>query len=132
MSLIKRNDYGAIAINNKVIHKMILDELDNMSDKILLCNKKGKILKESPAPFIENYLDAVDITENKKTTKVRIYIITKFGDTASNIADEIIAKVEDIYTLLSIDKPDSIDVGIKGLMSDQLIKKNIEVSRKNG
>jgi len=132
MSLIKKTDYGLIAINNKAIARMVVDELDSMSDKLLMCNKKGKIVKDSSNPFVDTPMDSVDIFENKKGTRIRIFIITNIGDSASDIADIIISRVEDIYDMLKIKRPDRIDVCIKGMMADQLIKKNIEVSRKNG
>ena len=49
----------------------------------------------------------------------------------SDIADKIFAKIETDFELLRIKKPGVISVNVRGIMSDQLIKRNIEVVRRN-
>lgn len=132
MSVIVRNEYGAIAVNKGVIEKMIVEDLLDMSDKVILCNKKGKEIKDNPTPFIDpDYYDSVEVSEKKNDIRVRVFIIARFGNSISRIADEIMGRIESDFRMLRLDMPARISVSVKGVKSGRLIKRNIEVVRKN-
>ena len=78
-----------------------------------------------------DYFDAVEIFEKKNIVRVRVFIITKLGSSISDIAEKIFTMIENNYAILHLDKPGNISVNVRGVMSDQLIKRNIEVVRRN-
>lgn len=132
MAIIERNDYGAIAVNNRVLCKMIVGKLLSMSDSLLPCNKKGKIIKNNPTPFIDPDLyDSVEIIEKKANCTVTIYIVAIFGLSISNIANTLMDQVEECFELLKLDKPSEITVAVKGVMAKQLVKRDLKVNRFN-
>ena len=132
MSVIERNEHGAIAVNKGVIERLIIEDLLSMSDALIMCTKKGKPIKEKPSRFFDpDYYDAVEIYEKKHAVRVKVFVITEFGRSISGIADEVFSKIEEIFEMLKLGKPGQITVSIKGVMSDQVIKRNIEVVRKN-
>ena len=132
MSVILRNDHGAVAVNKGVIERMILQDLLDMSDKVILCNKKGKLIKEKPNIFFDpDMFDSIEVYEKKQKIRVKVYIVTIFGSSISDIADEIFTKIEAGFDLLRLPKPGVISVNVKGVMSRTLVKRNIEVVRKN-
>lgn len=133
MSVITRNDYGAIAVNKGVIERMIIADLLGMSDSLQLCTKKGKPIKEKPTPLIDpDYFDAVEVSEKRDAVSVRIYIIVKFGNNISQLADNIFDSVESGFDMLRLGKPASITVKVRGIMSDGIVKRNIDIVRNNG
>jgi len=132
MSIIDRNKYGAVGVNKAVIEKMIIEELISMSDSIILCNKKGKPIKEKPTPWIDpDQYDAIDVTDKRGEVNVKINIILKQGHTISQLSDDMFESIEKVFTILRLDKPKSINIKVRGVMSDTLVKRNIEVVRKN-
>lgn len=132
MSVIERNEHGAIAVNKGVIERLIIEELLEMKDDLILCTKKGKPIKDKPSSFIDpDYYDALELSEKKQAFKVKLYIIVVFGKSVSGIADEVFSRVESIFEILRLPGPAMITVKIKGVMSDQLVKRNIEVIRRN-
>ena len=132
MSVIVRNEYGAIAVNKGVIEKMIVEDLLDMTDKVILCNKKGKVIKDNPTPLIDpDYYDSVEVSEKKNHIRVKVYIIARFGNSISRLSDEIMNRIESDFRMLRLDMPSSITVSVKGVMSSKLIKRNIEAVRKN-
>ena len=135
MSVILRNDYGAVAVNRGVIERMIIEDMLSLSSDILLCNKKGKIIKEKPTPFIDpDYYDAVDVSEKKGEVKVKLYIVTKYGANISDLAEKIFESVENDFGMLRLEKPSMISVkvrGIAGVMNDEIVKRNIDIVRNN-
>jgi uncharacterized alkaline shock family protein YloU len=139
MSVILRNDYGAIAVNKGVIERMIIDDLLEMGDDVILCTKKGKPIKDKPSRFYDpsrftdpDFFDAVEVYEKKQHVRVKVFIITTFGSSISELSENIFSRIENDFAILRLDAPGIITVNIKGVMSDdQIIKRNIEVIRKN-
>lgn len=139
MSVILRNDYGAIAVNKGVIERMIIDDLLDMGEDFILCSKKGKPIKDKPSRFYDpsrftdpDYFDALEVYEKKQQVRVKVFIITTFGSSISELTDEIFRRIENDFAILKLNNPGIITVNIKGVMSeDQIVRRNIEVIRKN-
>ncbi len=133
MSVILRNDYGAIAVNRGVIERMIIEDMLSLSSDILMCNKKGKIIKEKPTPFIDpDYYDAVDVSDKKGHVKVVINVILNEGSTVTTVAETIFKMIEADFDILRLDKPDSISLRVRGVKNgEEISKRNVEVVRSN-
>jgi uncharacterized alkaline shock family protein YloU len=133
MSVILRNDYGAVAVNRGVIEKMIIEDLLSLSSDILMCNKKGKVIKEKPTPFIDpDYYDAVDVSDKKGHVKVVINMILAEGSTVTSVAETIFSMIESDFEILRLGKPDSICLRVRGIKDgDEIAKRNVEVVRTN-
>ena len=132
MSVIERNEFGAVGVNKNVIEKMIIEDLMDFSDSLILCNKKGKPIKDKPTPWIDpDQYDALEVTEKRGEVTVKINIIARHGSNISKLSEEIFDSVGRTFELLRLDKPESISVKVRGIMSDVLIKRSIEVVRKN-
>ena len=90
MSVILRNDHGAIAVNKGVLERMIIEDLLDMPESVILCSKKGKPIKDKPTKFIDpDYFDALEVYEKRQEVRVKVFIITIFGQSISDIADRI-------------------------------------------
>ena len=133
MSVILRNDYGAVAVNRGVIERMIIEDLLSMSSDVLMCNKKGKLIKEKPTPFIDpDYYDAVDVSDKKGHVKVVINLILAEGKTVMSVAETIFSMIEADFDILRLGKPDSINLHVRGIKDgDEIRKRNVEVVRSN-
>lgn len=132
MSVIERNEYGAVGVNKNVIEKMIIEDLMELSDFLILCNKKGKPIKEKPTPWIDpDQYDAIEVSEKRGEVNVKVNIIAKHGNNISKLSDDIFDSIGKTFELLRLDKPESISVKVRGIMSDVLVKRSIEVVRKN-
>lgn len=132
MSVIERNEYGAVGVNKSVIEKMIIEDLMELSDFLILCNKKGKPIKDKPTPWIDpDQYDAIEVTEKRGTVSVKVNIIARHGCNISKLSDNIFDSISQTFELLRLDKPESISVKVRGIMSDVLTKRSIEVVRNN-
>ena len=134
MSVIVRNDFGAVAVNKGVIERMIIEDMLGMYEALLLCNKKGKLIKEKPTPLIDpDYYDAVDVSEKKGAVTVKVYVIVDAGHRIADVADEVFGRIEQDFEMLRLDRPETIKFKVRGLMKDDEIeKRSIDVVRNNG
>lgn len=130
MAIIKKNENGAIAINNKVLSKLIIEELLKMSETVFFCNKKGKLIKEKPTPFIDpDYYDSIEINDSvKKGLFLNIYIIIKFGTSISQTTENIFSQIEEIFSMLDLNNNlKKINIHVKGMKAHLVIPRDIEV-----
>lgn len=132
MAIIDRNEFGAIAVNKKVLSKLVADCILQMNDLVFPCNKKGKIIKNKPTPFIDPDLyDSIELEENRGVENIVVYVVIKFGISISNTCNQLIDLIEEKFLLLKLDKPAEITVYVKGVMANQVAKRDIKVNRIN-
>ena len=135
MSVVVRNDYGAIAVNKGVIERMIIEDLLGMSDVLLLSTKKGKQIKEKPTPFIDpDYYDAIEVSEKKGIINVKVYVIMKRGVDITASAAQVFEAIEKDFDLLRLEKPAAIKVkvsGLAGVLKDEIVRRSIDIVRNN-
>ncbi len=134
MAVVIRNEYGAIAVNKMVLNRMVIEQLLEIEDLVILCNKKGVPIKKNPTPFIDyDYYDAVDLYEKKHDVKLKIFLIAveKLGKNILDITEEIMNRIEESFEMLKLNKPSKITIYVKGIMTDQISKRNIEIVRRN-
>ena len=132
MSVIVRNDFGAVAVNKGVIERMIIEDMLGMSDVLFLCNKKGKLIKDKPTPLIDpDYYDAVDVSDKKGHVTVKVYVIIDEKCSISAAADEVFSKIEQNFEMLRLNRPETIKFKVRGIMSDEIEKRSIDVVRNN-
>ena len=135
MSVIVRNDYGAVAVNKGVIERMIIEDMLGMSDVLLLCNKKGKLIKDKPTPLIDpDYYDAVDVSDKKGHVTVKVYVVIGSGCNISEIAEDAFGRIERDFEMLRLERPETIKFKVRGIISeyDDIEKRSIDVVRNNG
>lgn len=133
MAVINRNEHGTIAINNKALSKMIIEELLHMRALVSLCNKKGKVIKEKPTPIIDpDYYDSVEVTETTKDgMQVKVYVVSRIGINMSALSNNIFDRIEKCFELFMVKKPDLISIYYRGIDSNYKSKKRIQVMRRN-
>lgn len=131
MAIITKNEYGSIVINNKLLTKLVIDELLKMQSIVYLCNKKGKIIKKKSTPFIEpDYYDAVELSEIQGgSISIKIYLISRLSTNIKDISNKICEKVYDAFDTFNLDKPDKIIISYQGIIAEHNSKKRIEVKR---
>ncbi len=133
MSVIVRNDFGAVAVNKGVMERMIIEDMLGMSGELVLCNKKGKPIKDKPTPIIDpDLFDAVEVNDKKGRDNVKINILIKSGKNISARAEEVFDKVEADFAMLRLHKPNTVSVKVRGIITDEIVKRNIDVVRDNG
>jgi len=135
MSVVVRNDYGAIAVNKGVIERMIIEDMLGMSDVLLLSTKKGKPVKEKPTPFIDpDYYDAIEVSDKKGIINVTVYVIIKGRANISDTSTRVFETIEKDFDLLRLEKPETISVkirGLSGVLNDEIIRRSIDIVRNN-
>lgn len=129
---ITENEFGIIDIHRDVLARLVVDKIADMDAFVVPCNKKGKPLKRKMFS-IDDLENSVDVKiNNRNEITVRVYLLSRFGESINQISNELFDSIESEFEKLSIAKPKTITAYIKGVMAKQIIERNIEVTRHNG
>lgn len=131
MAIITKNEYGTVAINNKMLSKLVVDELLTMQSIVYMCNKKGKAIKKKPTPFIDpDFYDSVEVKEKASNgLEVTVYLVLRFSTNISKITNRLFDKIENAFEIFNIKQPTTIVISYKGIDATYKSKKNLKVKR---
>ncbi|MCI8631296.1 MAG: hypothetical protein HFG67_03355 [Firmicutes bacterium] len=120
----KKNDIGTISVSKNVLGNIVADAVKTFDGRLVLCNSKGKI---SPIDSMSIYFLDIDRIGGK--TKIKIYVLVKFGAGIKQTTNQLIEFVNcRLDELIGNDSAD-ISVVIKGVFSKNVTKRNIEVKK---
>lgn len=131
MAMINKNEYGIIGVNNSVLSKMIIGNLLECDEYLIPCNKKGKPINKNLLTGLHEFQNSVEIKEYNGKNYVRVYIISKFGESMSNTSELLFEEIEKDFMIVGLPKPKQIIINIKGVMSKQIAERDIELVREN-
>ena len=119
----KKNDIGTITVGKNVIGSIVTEAVKSFDGRLILCNSKGKV---SSVDGMSYFLD-FDNAGGK--TKIKIYVLVKFGAGIKHTADRLIEIVnQSISETIGKDAAD-MSVVIKGVFSKNIAKRHIEVKK---
>ncbi|MDD2217057.1 MAG: Asp23/Gls24 family envelope stress response protein [Eubacteriales bacterium] len=119
-----KNKKGTVSLNKNIIGNIVIEAMSEYQDRVFLCNQKGKMLYQDP-----RNASMMDIAFDDKNFTVKFYILMRFGTSINTITNKIIDKIyEDTQSILGI-CPQKVTVVVSGIISKQIVKRNIEVSR---
>ncbi|MFA5638209.1 MAG: Asp23/Gls24 family envelope stress response protein [Anaerovoracaceae bacterium] len=121
-------EYGTISISRAVITKIITNAVRRFNGKVYISNTKGRM----PSGFFTKigYFDDtqnIDISMGSKGLDIKFFIIIKFGTSIGHVTNQLITEIQENITTMTGEKPNSIAVVVKGTLSRELQRRNIEV-----
>ena len=122
----EKTDIGVIKYDNQIIGNIVKKIVSEMDGRVQFATSKGRILKTSEKPSTDDY-SFVDATIVDDEIKIEVYIVVKFGTSINKVADEITAELRDILPKITGKNPNIINIVIKGVVSKNFSKRNIEV-----
>lgn len=131
MALITRSRYGLVAINDDALKDIVFKCVTDMRGRILPCNSKGRIYKKGILGGDPRSLNCISLEEDKGRIRIRVYYVGIFGESINDTANELFDRIERDFSLVRLEKPAEIVACVKGVMSRQLVSRDIEVVRHN-
>jgi len=118
---------GTIYIDKPVVGKIILEAVEQFSGKVLLSNHKGKT--SGIVPIIGGIDDRnfMDIEVGEKGIDIRFYIVIRFGTSINKVTEALIERIKKNIELITGLAVESIVVVVTGILSKQMVRRNIEV-----
>jgi hypothetical protein len=131
MAMITKTEYGMVAVNNSVLSKQIVDNILDLKDAILPCNKKGRIIKKGFFTGLNELLASVELSEAANRMYIKLYLVLIEGTDGNAACGELFDRIENDFETLCLDKPKEITAVVKGTLSGVLTPSDLEITRQN-
>lgn len=125
-----KTEYGNIQVETYAIGSMIIKIVDDFHGKIHLTNKKGRRVawmnRITDAAEIDNMHISFDDGGN---LEIRIYVMIRFGLSISQMTSDLLDRIDESCEKELGYKPVQTTVVVTGLLSRNVARRNIIVSR---
>ncbi|MGI6722027.1 MAG: Asp23/Gls24 family envelope stress response protein [Anaerovoracaceae bacterium] len=130
---VKKTEYGNIAITRNAVGQVLMRAVEKHRHNVMLSNRKGRVIGKITRLSGYNQIDDMEIFfDDDGAVSVKVYLVIRFG---ASITRTCVHIVDDIHSgLVSVmgREPKVVTVAVKGILSKNLAKRNIEVSRSYG
>ncbi len=125
---------GTIRISHTVINKIAAEAVYTCGGKAELLNYKGKYKNVVPGIASKmNLYDAdpssVEVIDTEESIEVKIYIGLRFGSSIKETTAQIIDYMYEHVEAIMGRKPDKVTVVVTAMLSKNIARRHIEVSR---
>ncbi|NLD18789.1 MAG: Asp23/Gls24 family envelope stress response protein [Clostridiales bacterium] len=125
---------GEINFSQNAINKIVVAAVEQCDGKAGLMNFKGKYVSNvtgiaSMMNLYDEESESIQFREDEDGLELEIYIVVHFGISIKKITEKIIDYIyKNIEEMLEI-KPQKVTVLVTGVMSKNIAKRHVEVSR---
>lgn len=125
-----KTEYGDIQIDTYAIGSLIVKIADHYRGRLHLTSRKGRrvawLYRFTDAAEIDNMV--LDFDEEGRIS-IKVYVMILFGVSISGITQDFLDKIEEAVELALGQKPRRTTVVVTGLLSKQVARRNIQVTR---
>ncbi len=118
---------GAISVNKAVIGKIIADAVREFKGKVLISNHRGKVISGLASRLGMDDISFMEITYSKDGLDIRFYILIRFGTSINRVTEHLIETIKKNTEEITGLEVRSVAVVVKGMVSKQTARRNIEV-----
>ena len=122
----EKTEIGTIKYDVQIIGNIVKKIVFDMNQGIQFATSKGRPLKVSELPGVDDN-GFLDVSIEDGNIDIEIYIIIRFGTSINNVAEEITAGLRRFVPEITGLTPNLVNVVIKGVISKNSSKRNIEV-----
>ncbi|MEA4923494.1 MAG: Asp23/Gls24 family envelope stress response protein [Eubacteriaceae bacterium] len=124
-------EYGKITVTRHAVGLVVLEAVKKQRKKVHISNHKGRITGLMGRISGMDDIDNIDITfDEKGVPSIKFFVIIRFGSSITRTTNSLIEDIHNgVRTFLGVE-PDSISVVVAGMISKNIAKRNIEVSRR--
>ena len=130
MALYSKETYnGNIKIHRAVVGRIIIEAVRKFDGRVKITNHRGKVIRLKEKYGIPDATDYFEIVMAKNGVDVRFYIAIRFGISIGLVTEQLINDIKTDIEELTGMEANSIAVIVTGLISKQIVRRNIEVKR---
>ena len=119
---------GAILIDKTVVGKIIAEAVGQFNGKVLISNHKGKVVSGFVAKFgVMDDVSSMEINLGTNGLDIRFFILIRFGTSINRVTEQLIETIKKNTEEITGLEVNSIAVVVTGIVSKQMVRRNIEV-----
>ena len=126
--------FGDIRFSANIINRIVEKAVEGCDNKVMLHNYKGALKDVMPGwaskmNLYDESAGSVEVINSEDGFILKIYVVIKFGTSIKAVTSQILDSIyEDCERILG-QQPKHVTVNVTGVMSKNIAKRNIEISR---
>lgn len=125
---------GKIHFSQGIINKIALKAAESYDGKVLLHNYKGKYMDMMPGiaskmNLYDESTGSVEFAQNEEGYTLKAHIVLKFGTSIKMVTEGMIDSIYENAEKILGEKPAKVTVVVTGILSKNIAKRHIEVSK---
>ncbi len=125
---------GDIHFSSNIINKIAEKAVEGCGGKVMLHNYKGALKDVMPVwaskmNLYDESAAGVEFTKLDDGYTMKLYVVLKFGTSIKAVTSEIIDSIYENAEKILGEKPKKVTVVVTGVVSKNIAKRHIEVSR---
>ena len=126
---IVETELGCISIGKSAIGKIITEAVDKFEGRVIISNHKGKV------PGLVSKIGGLDDIANMEINfgdlgiDIRVYIVLRFGTSITKVTNQLVDEIHEKIKAMTGAEPNSVAVVVTGMISKNLARRHIEVTR---
>lgn len=125
---------GDIHFSSNIVNKIVEKAVEDCGGKAMLHNYKGALMDVMPGwaskmNLYDESISSVEVINHESGYIVKVYVVIKFGSSIKAVTSQIIDSIYENTELIIGEKPKYVTVNVTGVMSKNIAKRNIKVSR---
>lgn len=125
---------GDIHFSSNIVNKIAEKAVESCGGKAMLHNYKSALkdvmpIMASKMNLYDESVASVEVTNSDDGYSMKVYVVIKFGASIKAVTKEIIDSIYDNAEVIIGHKPEKVTVVVTGVVSKNIAKRHIEVSR---
>lgn len=128
------NKLGDIVFSETIINRIVTEAVESCEGKAEILNYKGKY--KNMVPGIASKMNLYDeesggiqLTKDEDGLQIKVYIIIHLGASIKETTEKIIDYIYEYVEKMLNERPKAVTVTVTGILSKNMVKRHIEVSR---
>lgn len=128
------NKLGDIVFSETIINRIVTEAVESCEGKAEILNYKGKY--KNMVPGIASKMNLYDeesggiqLTKDEDGLQIKVYIIIHLGASIKETTEKIIDYIYEYVEKMLNERPKTVNVTVTGILSKNMVKRHIEVSR---
>ncbi|MBQ9708043.1 MAG: Asp23/Gls24 family envelope stress response protein [Firmicutes bacterium] len=127
--------HGNIHYEENIIRKIVEKGVDSFGGKVLLYNNSKRLLAvgsgRKPASSLQTGgANTIRINDDGEgNLDITVYLVVRFGASISKVTDDLLDYIYEYVERITGIIPVKVTVNVTGVLSKNLVRRNIEVSR---
>lgn len=120
---------GKISITKNIIGRIVADAINQFDGKVMISNHKGKVGKQTPKKYTTEDVSNMELAFGENGMDLRLYIVIRFGTSITMVTNHLVNTLHEKIKSVTGQEPNSVAVVVTGMISKNIAKRHIEVSR---
>ena len=122
-------DLGTITVSRNAIGKIVTEAVERFDGKVIISNHKGKVPGIVSRIGGMDDINSMEINYGENGLDLRVFVVLHFGTSITQVTNQLVDDIHEKTKETIGIEPNSVAVVVTGMISKNIARRHIEVTR---